>query len=81
MSEYVTVVLKLPKKDDGVRNSFPSEFQIGNTLSGCEITGMSLEDEMTILELIEQHEDFEPHIGEEARAKAKEFHAEFEATA
>lgn len=35
-------------------------------------TGMSMEDEMTILELIEGHDDFDPSIAENARAKAQE---------
>ena len=36
-------------------------------------TAISLEDEMTVLELIEQHDDFEPHIAEDARAKTVDF--------
>ena len=38
-------------------------------------TGMSLEDEMTVLEMIEQHPDFSEHIADEARTQTKELHA------
>ena len=34
-------------------------------------TGMSLEDEMTVLDLIEQHPDFDTSIADEARKQAK----------
>jgi len=44
-------------------------------------TAMSLEDEMTVLELIEQHENFDLTIADEARAKTLELHAAAEAAA
>jgi hypothetical protein len=37
-------------------------------------TAMSLEDEITVLEMIEQHEDFSDHIADDARIKARELH-------
>lgn len=42
-------------------------------------TAMSLEDEMTVLEMIEQHEDFDATIADEARAKTIELHRQAEA--
>ena len=42
---------------------------------------MSIEDEMTVLEMIEQHEDFPEYIADEAREKTKELHALAEAAA
>ena len=39
---------------------------------GGEITAASNEDEMTILDMIENHEDFPEYIADEARAQAKE---------
>lgn len=35
-------------------------------------TAMSLEDDMTVLDCIEQHPDFPDHIAHEARQQAKE---------
>lgn len=40
---------------------------------------MALEDESTVLELIEQHEDFDESIAAEARAQMRELHAAEEA--
>lgn len=42
-------------------------------------TAMSLEDEMTVLELIEQHPDFDESIAVEARAAAAKLAAKVEA--
>lgn len=65
-SKYITVVIRMPddaadkkKVHDGLKLIEP--FQ----------TAMSLEDEMTLLEMIEQHDDFEPHIAEDARTKGR----------
>jgi len=85
MSKYMTIVIRLPEKKPAgpagieIRHSFVDIFQIGNEINGGVITAMSLEDEMTVLELIEQHDDFEPHIAEDARAKADELHKVAEA--
>lgn len=38
-------------------------------------TAMSIEDEMSILEFIEQHPDFDESIADEARDKAKALHS------
>ncbi len=40
-------------------------------------TGLSIEDEITILELIENHPDFQSHIAEWAREEAKKLQDKF----
>lgn len=74
MSKFVTYVIRLPEAQeakskivDGVRELVEEH--------GGEITGASNEDEMTVLDMIEQHDDFADYIADEARAKAKELHA------
>lgn len=74
MSKYVTIVIRMPDNAEGKRN-----VQGGLKLIEPFQTAMSLEDEMTVLELIEQHEDFDQSIAEEARTKTLELHAEFDA--
>ena len=68
-SRYVTVVIRMP---DNAADK--KKVQDGLKLIEPFRTAMSLEDEMTVLELIEQHDDFEPHITEDARAKTEELH-------
>ena len=77
-TDYMTVVFRMPK-DSESRKRFSTALQLGGSFHGGEITGMSLEDEMTVLELIEQHEDFDTAIADDARAKTKELHADAEA--
>lgn len=74
MSHYTTLVFRLPDDQEG-------KARIAEAMRLLEPyqTGMSLEDEMTVLELIEQHDDFEDYIADEARAKAKALHAAAEA--
>lgn len=74
MTKYFTVVIKLPEIKEA-QTPLGSVFKIGNKIGEGEVVAMSLEDEMTILELIEQHEDFDPNIADEARRKTKELHA------
>ena len=71
MSSYVTYVIRLPDSQEaksaivnGVRELVEKQ--------GGRITGVSAEDELTVLDIIEQHEDFDERIADEARAKAKE---------
>ncbi len=70
MSSYLTLVIQIPDND-------PDKARIQEGLRILEPyrTAMSLEDEMTVLELIEQHEDFDDDIAEDARAKAKALHS------
>lgn len=70
LGNYVTIVIRMPEDAAGKK-----KVQDGLELIKPFKTAMSLEDEMTVLELIEQHEDFEPHIADDARAKAAELHA------
>lgn len=74
LGKYVTVVIRMPEDAAG-----KEQVREGLRLLDPHKTAMSLEDEMTVLELIEQHEDFKPHIADEARAKAAEIHAAAEA--
>ncbi len=67
---FVTVVLRMPDDAEGKK-----KVREGLKLIEPYRTAMSLEDEMTILELIEQHDEFPAHIAEEARAKTAELHA------
>lgn len=74
MSKYTTIVIRMPEDAEG-KKQVEQAFQ----LLKPHKTAMSLEDEMTILELIEQHEDFPDHIAGEARAKTAELHVQAEA--
>lgn len=73
MSEYITVVVRMPNDADAKK-----KVQQGLELLKPHQTAMSLEDEMTVLELIENHQDFPEYIADEARKKAKELHANAE---
>ena len=73
-SKYVTVVIRMPDCEEDIR-----KVREGLAIIQPFQTAMSLEDEMTVLELIEQHEDFDSAIGDEARAKTLELHAAAEA--
>jgi hypothetical protein len=77
-TDYLTVVIRMPK-DAEDRKRLSATLQLGGKFCGGQITGMSLEDEMTVLECIEQHEDFDESIAEDARAKTKQIHAAAEA--
>jgi len=74
MSKYVTIVIRMPEDE-------AEKQQVSDALKSLEgfKTAMSLEDEMTILEMIEQHEDFDTTIADEARAKTLELHRQAEA--
>lgn len=76
MNKYTTIVIRMPEDATG-----REQVQRGLELLQQHQTAMSLEDEMTVLELIEQHEDFPDYIAEEARAKTAELHAAAEAAA
>lgn len=76
MSKYTTIVIRIPEDAEGKK-----QVQQGLELLRPHQTAMSIEDEMTVLELIEQHEEFPEHVAEEARAKAAELHLKAEAAA
>lgn len=76
MSDYVTIVIRMPKEA-----AERSKAKAGLKMLEPYQTGMSMEDEMTILELIEAHPEFQDHIAEEARAETSRLHADAEASA
>ncbi|GGM25360.1 hypothetical protein ACFQDN_21860 [Pseudomonas asuensis] len=71
MSKFVTYVIRLPKGQDA-KTKITTGVRTLVKKHGGEITAASNEDEMTILDMIEQHEDFPKHIAEDARTQAKE---------
>ena len=71
MSKFVTYVIRLPEAQEAKRAIINGVKELAEKHGG-EITGASDQDEMTILDMIEQHEDFAEHIADEARAQAKE---------
>jgi len=74
MSKYVTIVIRMPEGE--VEKKQVSE---GMMLLAPFKTAMSLEDEMTVLEMIEQHDEFDAAIADDARAKTLELHRQSEA--
>lgn len=73
MSKYVTIVIRMPDAE-----ADKQKVKIAmNSLQPYQ-TAMSLEDEMTVLEMIEQHEDFDSNIADEARAKTLALHSQAE---
>lgn len=77
-TDYMTVVFRMPN-DVAQRKTFSAALQFGEEFHGARITAMALEDESTVLELIEQHEDFDESIAADARAQMRELHAAEEA--
>ena len=71
MSSYLTLVIQMPDNDPDAK----ARIQEGLRILDPYRTAMSLEDEMTVLELIERHEDFDDGIAEDARARAKAVHS------
>ena len=73
MSKYVTLVIRMPEDQ-------AEKQQVSQAMKALEPfrTAMSLEDEMTVLELIEQHPDFDASIADEARAQAAKLHIQAE---
>jgi hypothetical protein len=63
MDRYFTLVVRVPDGDETV--------QRGIDFLRPYITAFSVEDEISVLELIEEHEDFPEYIAEEAREKAR----------
>lgn len=69
MSKYVTLVIRMPEGQ-------AEQQQVSQAMKVLEPfrTAMSMEDEMTVLELIEQHPDFDESIADYARAEAAKLH-------
>ncbi len=75
MSQYLTVVIRMPidARERTLVNKALEALQ-------PHVSGMSQEDEMTVLECIEQHEEFDEWIAEAAREQTAQLHARAEAT-
>lgn len=73
MSHYVTLVIRMPEDE-------ADKQKVSDALDQLKPfkTGMSIEDEMTVLELIENHEDFDASIADEARAQTLALHRQSE---
>lgn len=74
MSSYTTIVIRMPE-DQASRDKIAEGLKILQPYQ----TAMSIEDEMTVLELIEQHPEFPAYIAEEAREETAKLHAAAEA--
>jgi hypothetical protein len=75
-SEYLTVVIRLPE-DRQQRETIAQTLRVGESFHGGRITAMSLEDEITVIELLEAK--LPASEVDEARAQAKRLHARAEA--
>jgi hypothetical protein len=75
-STYITVVIQLPD-DEGKRSAIAHSLAIGEDFNGGRIVAASLEDEMTLAELLS--EQVGGHATDEARAQVRELHAKAEA--
>lgn len=69
MSKYMTIVIRMPE-DESELEKVQEAIEV---LKGHS-TGMSLEDEMTVLDMIEQHPEFADHIADDARRDTKRLH-------
>lgn len=69
MSKHITIVIRMPEGETELA-------KVQESLKALEPhqTAMSLEDEMTVLDMIEQHPEFADHIADDARRDAKRFH-------
>jgi hypothetical protein len=71
MNKYMTLVVRVPTNaEDRAR------LDEGYELLRPYLSASSCDDEMTILELIEQHEDFPEHIANRAREQTRALHAQ-----
>ncbi|MEW5512020.1 hypothetical protein ABGT16_05305 [Pseudomonas asiatica] len=75
MSKFLTYVIRLPE-DQEAWPAINTGMRALVEQHGGEITAASDEDEMTILDMIENHQDFPEYIADEARAQAKELCAQ-----
>ena len=75
-NKFFTIVIRNPQDEEGKKC-------VKNALAQLEPyqTAISSEDEMTILEMIEQHPDFDESIAVEAREQTEKLHAKSELVA
>lgn len=69
MSDYITIVLRLPE-DKKQRAEISKALPIGGNFNGAKVTAMSLEDESTLLDVLTQ--DIPDYVVGEARQKVKQ---------
>lgn len=69
MSKYVTMVIRMPEDETQL-----AQVQEAFKVLELHCTGKSLEDEMTVLDMIEQHPEFADHIADDARRDTKRLH-------
>lgn len=69
--DYITVVLKLPK-DSASRKKVVDAFPIGKEFDGAKITALSLEDEITVNEFLEN--SVAADVVDDARKATRELH-------
>lgn len=65
MSRYITIVVRVPENPES-----KAQLQAGLELLKPYQTAGSSEDEITVLDFIEEHEDFATHIADDARERA-----------
>ena len=70
---HVTVVYRL-SEDPVQRKAFMDSIKLGNIVEGAEITAASVDDEMTILLMMESDLRMSPSIVADARRKTVELH-------
>lgn len=70
MSKCATYVIRFPE-DSAARERIVQGIRELVEKNAGDITAVSNEDEMTVLDMIEEHDDFADYIADEARAKAK----------
>lgn len=71
MSEFMTVVIRLPP-DSNNRKTIQKKLFVGNSFHGGVVTGISADDEITVIEIMEEICD--PGDFDRARRIAKQMH-------
>lgn len=71
MKSFVTYAIQLPDNAEAKKQILNGIRDLVEKHGG-EITGLSNEDEMSVLDMIEQHENFQSYIADEARKQASE---------
>lgn len=69
MKNYITIVVQMPENEI-------ERAKVRETLKALQPyqTAMSMEDEITVLDMIEQHPDFAAYIADDARRDTKRLH-------
>ena len=75
--DYITLVMRLPT-DPEQRREVISKLPMGGEFHGAQITAMSMEDEMTLLECITNDDDFPSEIEDRSREERDRLHRQAE---